>query len=179
MEAQINQPFPAHCRTDVVSSGHCRSTVFFYIAAVAIGAKLISGPLAYIAVEHDAWLSVYIGLACLFFSVLIALAFPETRDLSAAGSQESHGTDSAGSNGESRDSSPSDSFSKNRAVWTRISDALELKQMAVLVRYFFWENKRLGLLLVSFAFTTLGNYASVLLMQYTTKRFGWTWAKVR
>lgn len=125
-------------------------------------------------VERDVWLSVYLGMACLFVSVLIALAFPETRVPSVAETEEPSNDES-----ERSDGSVSSNTIKTRVLWTRIYDILELKQMAILVKYFFWENKRIGLLLFSLIFTTLGNYASIILMQYTTKRFGWTWGKVR
>lgn len=124
------------------------------------------------AVERGVWLSVYIGLVCLFVSLLIALMFPETRSLSATENEDQTG-------GERSDGSISSNSPKGQGLWARISEILELKQMAILIKYFFWENKRLGLLLLSLIFTTLGNYVTVVLMQYTTKRFGWTWAKVR
>ncbi|KAL7908231.1 hypothetical protein GGI35DRAFT_453658 [Trichoderma velutinum] len=156
-----------------ISNAAQRSTVFFYVTAVAIGAKLMSGPLAFIAVQRDLWLSVYIGLACLFISVLIALAIPETRALSAVEVEEPSNDEN-----EQNDSSVSSYTDKKWALWTRIYEILEIKQMATLVKYFVWENQRLGLLLFSLVFATLGNYVSLILMQYTTKRFGWTWAKV-
>ncbi|EHK18451.1 uncharacterized protein TRIVIDRAFT_158459 [Trichoderma virens Gv29-8] len=154
-----------------VSTEAQRSTVFFYVAAVAIGGKLISGPLAFMAVQHSVWLSVYIGLVCLLACVLLALAFPETRPLSAVETEETRNDDDGRS-----DTSASSNITKSRGLKMRIYDLLELEKLAILVKYF-WENKRLGLLLLSLIFTTLGNYVTIILMQYTTKRFGWTWAK--
>ncbi|KAH8682567.1 major facilitator superfamily domain-containing protein [Xylariales sp. PMI_506] len=171
-----------------VSTAAQRSVVFFYVAAIAITGKLISGPLAYMAIEYDPWFAIDIGLFFLFTSVLVALACPETHPGKMAQPEDSNNRsdnvdnnndqdEAIGVQGNDDGSIASSNSLKDVPLWRRIAIVLELDQIPILFRYFFVENKRLGLLLVSLIFTTFGNYASILLLQYTTKRFGWTWAQ--
>lgn len=137
----------------------CRPSIFFYLSAVPMGCELISMPLTYVAMKRGPWFSVFSGLACMVTSVLIALLCPETRGMAA-----SPPDDAAGRAG-------------LRNLRPRLSALCE--QVMALFQAMFLENRRLGLLLSSLLFTTLGRYASTVLMQYTTKRFGWSWSQVR
>lgn len=114
------------------------------------------------AMARGAWFSVLVGFGCLSAAVLLALTFPETRRLAVPN--------------EIVDDSDPDSLATSGPS-SRISAAVE--ETLASIQCLFWENKRLGLLLFSLIFTTFGTYVSVILMQYTTKRFGWTWSEVR
>ncbi|KJZ71934.1 hypothetical protein HIM_08690 [Hirsutella minnesotensis 3608] len=139
-----------------------RSTTFLYLAAATVGAELASGPLTYIAMRQGgAWLSVYIGLALLFIAALLAFAFPETRQLKVGGT-----------NIESRNE-PLDN--SRPSIWARLSQGISIVTSST--RYLFFDNITLGLLLFSLVFTTLGRYVSIILLQYTTKRFRWSWSE--
>lgn len=47
------------------------------------------------------------------------------------------------------------------------------------IREFLVTNKRAAVLILPFSFMHMGKYIQELLAQYATKRFGWSWSKVR
>ncbi|KAF4504262.1 hypothetical protein G6O67_008435 [Ophiocordyceps sinensis] len=153
-----------------VSNEAQRSFIFFYLAAATIGGELIAGPVAYLAMTRGAWFSVFMGAGCLSAAILVALAFPETRNKAAR--DESTRDDG---DGDQPENSPS--LRLFRCAGLRACSKLALKQATTSVRSYFWDDKRLGLLLFSLVFTSLGKFISVILMQYTTKRFHWSWSE--
>lgn len=118
---------------------------------------------------RGAWFSVFVGVGCLSAAVLVALTFPETRDAAKRG--ETTRNDGDDNDFENSYSVP---YAGLRA-WSHLA----LKQVTTSVRSYFWDDKRLGLLLFSLIFTSLSKYVSTILMQYTTKRYHWSWAEVR
>ncbi|KJZ76344.1 hypothetical protein HIM_04426 [Hirsutella minnesotensis 3608] len=146
-----------------VSTETQRSTTFFYLAAATIGGELASGPLAYVSMRNlGAWSSVFIGIMCLAAAALIAFAVPETRQPKAKESDaECRGQDVRRPVSES--------------LRRRLSDGV--KRAAASARRLFWDNRTLGLLLFSLLFSTLGKYVSLILKQYTAKRFQWSWSE--
>ncbi|KAF4511925.1 hypothetical protein G6O67_001122 [Ophiocordyceps sinensis] len=139
-----------------VSTEAQRSATFFHLAAAIIGGQLVAGPLAFLAMARGPWFSVLLGVGCLSTAVLVALGFPETRQKASENDDDDYPP--------SLDPGPG------------LSPAA-LRRAAMSIRRLFWDNKRLGLLLFSLVFTTLGRYISVILAQYTTKRFHWSWSE--
>lgn len=54
-----------------------------------------------------------------------------------------------------------------------------VRQVAESAHFLFRENKKLGMLLISMLVSTFGRFATIILQQYISKRFGWTWSQVR
>lgn len=121
---------------------------------------------------RGAWFSVFMGAGCLSAAILVALAFPETRNKAARDESTRDDDD-----GDQPENSPS--LRLFRCAGLRAWSKLALKHATTSVRSYFWDDKRLGLLLFSLIFTSLGKFISVILMQYTTKRFHWSWSEVR
>lgn len=119
--------------------------------------------------ERDVWFSVFSGFGIICFSFLAVLAMPETRgnEIAAENTQDTDGDAEAPVAG---------GFLTLHWLRSRLSAAFQ--ELATSARILFWNNKSLGLLLGSFVFTTLGRYASTILMQYVAKRFGWSWSQV-
>ncbi|KAM4066384.1 major facilitator superfamily protein [Hirsutella rhossiliensis] len=139
-------------------------SIFFYLSAVPMGCELISMPLAYVAMQRGPWFSVFVGLACMSTSVLIALICPETRSM-AAPESDAEGVEQT--------------LGCGRVALKDLRPRLLtlVEQVTTLFQSMFLQDRRLGILLSSLLFTTLGRYASTILMQYTTKRFGWSWSQ--
>jgi hypothetical protein len=139
----------------------CSSTIFFYLSAISLAGQLIAAPLTYIAMSYSDWFAVFVGFVGLAASTLATLVAPDTHGMS------------------STDSEVQDTFSELPQIGLRARAASTLQHAAVAVRSVFWDSKQLGLLLSTYLFTSLSKNMPVILMQYVTKRFQWTWAEVR
>jgi hypothetical protein len=112
------------------------------------------------------WFAVFIGFGCVVASVLATFVTPET-----SGMRPPDGTD---------EGQPPDDDVLSPApagLWAHAVNTL--KQQAISFRSLFWDNKHVGLLLSTFLFTSIGKSIPLILMQYITKRFHWSWAEVR
>lgn len=113
------------------------------------------------------WLPILVGLGCISLALGVTLALPETLDVRASGivpSDLSNNEDETNLEG-----SDIHWYRKARASLTSLGTA---------ATHFVWGNKRVALLLSTFALITVGRYVSEILMQYATKRYNWTWARV-
>jgi hypothetical protein len=127
--------------------------------------QLIASPLTFAAMSGSNWLAVFIGLGLLAGSMLALLATPETYHMRPV--EQTH-----------EDASASDAAASAQPSWV-VQMGRTMKQLAVSIRSLFWDDKRAGLLLLTFLFTSIGKNIPQILMQYITKRFHWTWAEVR
>lgn len=139
------------------------STVFFYISAIALVGKLVGSPLTYAAMSRGNWFAVYTGMGFSTGATLATFFLPSTDNIKPVESRDA-------------DCSPVGDGSLPH-LKTDYFDGV--KKAAALIQTMFWENKQLGMLLSTFLFTSLGKSVPIILMQYMTKRFQWTWAEVR
>lgn len=133
-----------------------RSTIFSFLAAAVVVGEMIASPLAYYLMGIDAWISIYSGLGCLVLGVLVTLILPETLE-----KPRYLTIDRAAS-----------------SSWYHAA-RLELLRMGEAVLWVIWRDWTVVALLATFLLTTLGRFAQELLLQYVTKRYGWSWSQVR
>ncbi|WQF90194.1 Putative major facilitator superfamily, MFS transporter superfamily [Colletotrichum destructivum] len=141
---------------DVVSVER-RSTIFSYLAAAVVGGELLASPLVYFLMGKDAWLSIYTGLGCLVLGTLVSLMLPET-----------HPRGPGHCSAETTQSLP----------WYYPIRS-ELVKLGKAVLWMMWRDYYVLVLLFTFLLTTLGRFAQEILLQYVTKRYGWSWSQVR
>ncbi|KJZ73966.1 hypothetical protein HIM_06634 [Hirsutella minnesotensis 3608] len=153
-----------------VSTDSTRSTVFFYLAAVPMGCELISMPLAYMAMELSPWFCVFVGLACLTSAMFIGLIIPETRGMT----HPQLADDEYNLEDNDRERAMCDKIESHTLQSFCLST---VEQGAAMFQAMFCQNHRLAMLLFSLLFATLGTCESGILLQYSTKRFGWSWSQ--
>ncbi|TDZ21047.1 Efflux pump ustT [Colletotrichum orbiculare MAFF 240422] len=140
--------------SDVVEASQ-RSTIFSYLAAAVVGGELLASPLVYFLMGLDVWLSIYVGLGCLVLSIVVSLMLPETLPKKQT-------------NGPSEDT--------QSLPWYDVARS-ELARLGQAVLWVVWREWRVLLLLFTFLLTTLGRFAQEILLQYVTKRYGWSWSQ--
>ncbi|KAK3187282.1 hypothetical protein K4F52_003913 [Lecanicillium sp. MT-2017a] len=136
-----------------ISTERNRSTIFFYLSALQIVNQLISGPLAYSAMKRGPVLTHCLAIGCLAFGNLLAMALPG--DISTPKKK----VDGGGA----------------RSILPRLRAAV--KQAADGLRRMFRGNVRLALLLVSLWFTMIGAHENIIRLQYSVRRYGFTWGE--
>lgn len=139
------------------------------MTAASLGTELLSKPVIYFTMERGVWFSMYIGYFFTAISLISLCIFPDilTRLIHFEIASE-------------LDELPEEPVVKAGA-WDSIRQNVHsgINDIAESFHFLFWQNKILGLVLVSIMFGTLGRAASILLLQYISKRFGWSWSQVR
>lgn len=102
-----------------------------------------------------------IAVAALVGALLLVLALPG--DISTPHKKDEH-----------RDGTEAEA----EAEATQDSSGI-LNHAAMVVKRLFRDNVQLGLLLFSLLFTMIGAHESIIRLQYSTKRYGYTWGEVR
>ncbi|KAK8022905.1 MFS multidrug transporter [Apiospora marii] len=142
---------------DIVSEEE-RSTTFSYLAAAVMGGELIASPLVYLLMERSLWLPVYLGMGCLVVATIVPVFLPET--LSRQPRRQSPESQQP----------PVSLFETVRQETKKLSEAM---------RWLTWGNWKVAVLLCTFLLTTLGRFAQEILLHYVTRRYHWSWSKVR
>lgn len=139
----------------------CRSLVFIYIAAAVLGSQLVASPLVYVLINVDTWLPVYCGLGCLWLATAVAFSIPRMM-LAKIPVLEHVKTEEA---------------QESRA---QAQTALHHRLMGVAKAavWFARGNVLVVVLLLTFLVTSLGRLAQEIILQYITKRYGWSWSEV-
>ena len=124
--------------------------------------EIVSNTLTYYIMERDVWLAIYLGLFIQIAATLIAFGIPNI-----------HGKKDTSSSGQ-----PSSLLAEHQsqAPLSRLRQTTQ--KAALLLHWVAFENRSLGLLLLTLLFTSLGQYAKVLELQYITKRYGLSWSRV-
>jgi len=121
--------------------------------------------------ERDIWYAIYLGLSIQVAATLIAYATPNTRGKNAESTRDPPCSQP--------DSSDESALTKPQ-IYNLISHFGQATQkLLALLRWIVSENRSLGLLLLTVLFTSLGQYAKVLELQYITKRYQLSWSRVR
>lgn len=139
-----------------------RTTVFFRCGAIQVVAEIVCGPLAGLLMRRSEWLPCMFTVALMVLTTMFSFVFPETLGL--------HGPDKTVS---------TDGLAVGEddvKLSTRMK-ALVVKGKAELhaVYRFVLGNLRVTFLLLSIVFVVLGKFVQILLLQYATKRYGWSW----
>ncbi|KAK1833069.1 major facilitator superfamily domain-containing protein [Podospora conica] len=145
-----------------------RATAFFRLGAVYLASGMIASPVAGALMLKSPWLALIIALAVMVLCIPLGLAFPETVHLHAR--QEPGGEREAprgpGDTGTPEHGKPSAAS----RYWTKA------KGGAADVSDFILGNGAVCFLILSSIFVVLGKFVQELLLQYTTKRYGWSWS---
>lgn len=134
------------------------ATVFFRFAAFGICAEITSGPLAGLLLLKGVWTGLIVSYALLSMTSLVVFAFPETLELHKLAAEEG---------GEDVNSS---------SVLRR--SVRQVRQGAGQFWKFICADLRITILIVSLVFVVLSKFVQELLLQYTAKRYHWTWSQV-
>ncbi|EGX91870.1 MFS transporter, putative [Cordyceps militaris CM01] len=129
-----------------------RSTTFFYMNATPIGTQVLGGVAAFLLMRVSPWLCIYCGASFSAMATLIAFLFPAS--VLSGKFVEQEVTDTA----------------EIQTLWGH------LQQLRDAFLWFTRENFVTISLLSTLLVTTLGRSAPDILLQYITKRYGWTWS---
>ncbi|KAF5130009.1 Efflux pump ustT [Metarhizium anisopliae] len=143
-----------------VVSERKRSVVFLYIAAAVLGSQLVASPLVYVLINVDTWLPVYCGLGCLWLATAVAFFIPRMM-LASSPAPEHVKTEEA-------------QESRAQAQTARHHRLMGVAKAAV---WFARGNILVVVLLLTFLVTSLGRLAQEIILQYITKRYGWSWSE--
>ena len=158
-----------------------RATVFFQIAAAFLVSGMIAAPIAGAIMIYSDWLALNISLSLMLLCLPVCFAFPETLQLHAPGleraRQERADRQADGQSADSGEDRGGGDFTQDskhsalRILWSKARDSVAD------VGDFVLNNKSLALLMLSAMFVILGKFVTEMLMQYATKRYGWSWSK--
>ncbi|KAJ6783935.1 hypothetical protein PWT90_02118 [Aphanocladium album] len=157
--------FNAHIFATIsnVAPGAHKTMLFSYLGAALTAAELIGSPLAWLIMRHGAWLTVYVSVFMLFLASIFCLFIPEVAV--------------AGKPVEVHDSTNASPFNVSKVSVMRRHLVAAGKKVQHIFRTQFLEQRTLGLLLSSLAFTTFGKAFTMTLAQYVARRYEWTWAE--
>ncbi|KAK8145611.1 hypothetical protein G3M48_004226 [Beauveria asiatica] len=128
-----------------------RSTTFFYVNATPIGSQVVGSLVASALIRMSVWVSAYCGALLAMLATLTAFFF--SVDVSQG--------------------KPETAIENEQEPQTLHG---QLQQISNAVMWFTRQNFLSISLLSTLLVTTLGRSAPDILLQYVTKRYGWTWA---
>lgn len=138
-----------------------RAIYFFYMEAIGIAASFLGGPAAYLAMKKGGpLLTQSLGVLGIAFIFLLTLTLPNVRI----------------SKKRKDDSNTVDAPSTGSRIARHASDVV--KEASHMFRTLFWNNLRVGMVLFSLTFISLGSWEIAIRLQYAKKRYDWTWGEV-
>lgn len=159
---------------DVVPADELASVLFRFFAIFMVG-SLIANPLGGFLLSQGPWVALVTGNVFMLISVATLYLMPETlvvrrwHDAKAAG--KTGGPSSSLMPHESED----EEGLKTKSAFRATVDAAQTQLIHGLD--FLVSNKRVVVLMMPLIFETVEKYIEELLMQYATKRYGWSWSK--
>jgi len=153
-----------------------RADAFFRITAIYLVSAMIAGPLAGAIMVKSDWVALILSLAVLLLCFPVGMVLPETLGLHGprrrrlrVPRETADGSDADDEDEE--DTVPDGKSPALQQLWRNAQESLGE------VRGFVFGNKRLVFLMMSVIFVILGKFVQEMLMQYATKRYGWSWSK--
>lgn len=149
--------------------------MLFRFYSVFLVAELVANPLGGFLVNKGPWLTLFIGNAFMVLVLASVYILPETLAVRQWHDKKAGKVPSprlAPLDGDDND----DEGLKKSNVRAALDDA---RAQLVEVWDFLIGNRRIVVLMLPLIFVTLGKYVQEMLLQYSTKRFGWSWSKVR
>lgn len=140
-----------------------RSTAFFRLEAAALLAEFVGPIFASGFMEKSVWIPLLGGLSCQVFAVLLSLLVPETRPPKT--DEVFRDDTGCGENGDENDSS--DAYTGS-TIYARFQEIIT----------FLMQDHNVALLVLTFFVASIGRRSLELLLQYVSKRYGWTLAQV-
>lgn len=150
-----------------------RATSFFYFSAAVLTAEIVATPISGLTMTGNPWIPFLASSGVEFVAVVVAILFaPET--LHSFRNKPVERPRSSTNNSNETTSTKEIPFA--RTVVAKIWDTLKLLKEST---YFLSSNLNVSLLLLVFFVATLSRQAIVLLLQYATKKYRWSYSKVR
>ncbi|KAK3949895.1 major facilitator superfamily domain-containing protein [Pseudoneurospora amorphoporcata] len=165
-----------------------RATLFFQMHATYLTARMISGPIAGSLMAKSPWIPLLLSLGLITLAAVTTLIFPETRHLKAQASSSTKRLDNDNNiptrlptDDEDIDkpmisSSPSPLSRLSQpqpTVHHRLTTTLHSLTHFLATN----NNRKICILTLALGPVVIGKYAQALLLQYATKRFGYTWSE--
>jgi len=147
-----------------------RATVFFQFGATVSVAELISNPLAGVLMMKSNWLSVLLGFGLWIVATFMCFLLPETLDVRRLANKLKETATTTVSDADENDTN---THGDKDPFMTKVIQ--HIHHSATEVRAFATQNRGLVLLMLSLVFVVLGRVVQTLLLQFTTKKFNWTW----
>jgi len=154
-----------------------RATVFFQVGAAYLVSATVAGPLAGALMTMSDWLTLVVCFLILALGIPVALAFPETVSLHGprkqAVQQRRPAAAGDGNDGDDEDEEdePPSKLSALQSIMAKAREGFGD------VRDFVLGNKSLAFLMASAIFVVFAKSVQEMLLQYATKRYGWTWSQ--
>ncbi|CCC07670.1 unnamed protein product [Sordaria macrospora k-hell] len=168
-----------------------RATLFFQMHATYLTARMISGPIAGSLMVKSPWIPLILSLGLITLAAVTTLVFPETRHLKAQASCSSTKRLGKDDNISTRlptddediakpmilssppPSEPSTISSPQKTIVNRLTTTLHSLTNFLATS----NNKKICILTLALGLVVIGKYAQALLLQYATKRFGYSWSE--
>lgn len=147
--------------------------LFRFFAVFMVGA-LIADPLGGFLLSQGAWVALITGNLIMLISVAGMFLLPETLVVRQWHDNKAGKTAVPSPTLEAQESEDEEGLKKS-IFKVAIDTAREQLQR---VREFLVINQQVVVLMVPLLFQSLGKYVTELLLQYSTKRYGWSWSKV-
>ncbi|KAK5656383.1 hypothetical protein OQA88_4764 [Cercophora sp. LCS_1] len=159
-----------------------RATVFFQVGAAYLVSAMIAAPLAGAIMVESSWIALFVSTAILAFGIPTAMLFPETVHLHRAQRNAPRERRSSrreaddGNDGDDEGESDAESISLAKrsflaSAWGKVQEGFAD------VKNFVAENGSLSFLILSTVCAGLVKFVQEMLLQYATKRYGWSWSR--
>jgi hypothetical protein len=148
-----------------------RASMFFSINAVALAASLFATPFSAFLMSYSPWIPIWVGFTLVMMGNLLVLIFPETMSTDQHINEQAQPTQ--GSEAPRSLSAAGPSQQTLHSTWNTIAREMVCIWQSILF------GRAIMPLLLSFVITEIIGYAKEeLMLQYSTKRFGWKWETV-
>jgi hypothetical protein len=156
---------------DTIPVSECTS-LFSTITAVALGAQISFTPFSAFLMSFNPWISMWLGFALIMVGSLLVFLFPETKSLQHRASEQTHHAETLQDYPFSS-LQPVLSLAFAKQIWNTVAHELRCIWQFILCDWIIMP------LLLSYAMIGMMDYAAgEILLQYSTKRFGWKWETV-
>ena len=170
----LTRPWQSYCIVEgSLLIVYIRANLFFRFGAAGMTSNLIVPPICAKLMERDPWIAMTLGVAIQFFTVLLALALPET--LGTELDDQPINVNNKITEDVSRVEAdvPLSQFSQD----TRLTRLIAVLSTLVKESTFLIRDWRIIVLTLTFPILVAQNTLDSFLLQYVSKRYGWTFAQ--
>jgi hypothetical protein len=144
-----------------------RANAFFKMSATELVSQSLATPIGAALMQKSAWIPMFVSLGLDYMALILCLAFEETLYTRDARHVRDGGNEVL-----------ADSVSSGRPVTLKQQFYNAVRNFLHSTK-FVWRCRKILLILGAFFLASFGMRARSLLLQYVSKRYGWSLAKVR